>query len=44
MFIFQGSIIANFLSQNNQQYKIPVYQPSHRFNKNNTEIRQNHSA
>ncbi len=26
MFIFQGSIITNFLSQNLQQYKIPVYQ------------------
>ena len=26
MFIFQGSIISNFLSQNGQQYKIPVYQ------------------
>lgn len=26
MFIYQGSIIANFLSQNGQQYKIPVYQ------------------
>lgn len=26
MFIYQGSIITNFLSQNGQQYKIPVYQ------------------
>lgn len=26
MFIYQGSIISNFLSQNGQQYKIPVYQ------------------
>ncbi len=26
MFIYQGSIITNFLSQNRQQYKIPVYQ------------------
>ena len=26
MFIFQGSIITNFLGQNGQQYKIPVYQ------------------
>lgn len=26
MYIFQGSIITNFLSQNGQQYKIPVYQ------------------
>lgn len=26
MFIYQGSIISNFLSQNAQQYKIPVYQ------------------
>ena len=26
VFIFQGSIISNFLSQNGQQYKIPVYQ------------------
>ncbi|MBQ6402495.1 MAG: DUF262 domain-containing protein, partial [Oscillospiraceae bacterium] len=26
MFIYQGSIITNFLSQNGRQYKIPVYQ------------------
>lgn len=26
MFIYQGSIIANFLGQNGRQYKIPVYQ------------------
>lgn len=26
MFIYQGSITTNFLSQNGQQYKIPVYQ------------------
>jgi uncharacterized protein with ParB-like and HNH nuclease domain len=26
MFIYQGSIISNFLSQNGRQYKIPVYQ------------------
>jgi len=26
MFIYQGSIITNFLNQNGQQYKIPVYQ------------------
>ena len=26
MFIYQGSIISNFLNQNGQQYKIPVYQ------------------
>ena len=26
MFIYQGSIISNFLGQNRQQYKIPVYQ------------------
>lgn len=26
MFIYQGSIITNFLSQNGQQYRIPVYQ------------------
>ena len=26
MFIYQGSVIANFLGQNGQQYKIPVYQ------------------
>lgn len=26
MFIYQGSIVNNFLSQNRQQYKIPVYQ------------------
>ena len=26
MFIYQGSIIANFLGQNGKQYKIPVYQ------------------
>ena len=26
MYIYQGSIITNFLSQNGQQYKIPVYQ------------------
>ena len=25
MFIYQGSIISTFLSQNGQQYKIPVY-------------------
>ena len=26
MFIYQGSVIANFLGQNGRQYKIPVYQ------------------
>lgn len=26
MMIYQGSVIANFLGQNGQQYKIPVYQ------------------
>ena len=26
MFIYQGSIIANFLGQNGKQYRIPVYQ------------------
>ena len=26
MFIYQGSIIQNFLGQNGRQYKIPVYQ------------------
>lgn len=26
MFIYQGSVVANFLGQNGRQYKIPVYQ------------------
>ena len=26
MFIYQGSVVANFLGQNGKQYKIPVYQ------------------
>lgn len=33
MFIFQGSIITNFLSQNGQQYKIPVYQRNYEWSK-----------
>jgi len=33
MFIFQGSIISNFLSQNGQQYKIPVYQRNYEWSK-----------
>lgn len=33
MFIYQGSIIANFLSQNGQQYKIPVYQRNYEWSK-----------
>jgi len=34
MFIFQGSIITNFLSQNGQQYKIPVYQRNYEWSRN----------
>ena len=30
MFIYQGSVIANFLGQNGRQYKIPVYQRNHK--------------
>lgn len=33
MFIYQGSIITNFLSQNGQQYKIPVYQRNYEWSK-----------
>lgn len=33
MFIFPGSIINNFLSQNNQQYRIPVYQRNYEWSK-----------
>lgn len=33
MFIFQGSILTNFLSQNGQQYKIPVYQRNYEWSK-----------
>lgn len=33
MVIFQGSIITNFLSQNGQQYKIPVYQRNYEWSK-----------
>lgn len=33
MFIYQGSIITNFLSQNGQQYKIPVYQRNYKWSK-----------
>lgn len=33
MFIYQGSIISNFLSQNGQQYKIPVYQRNYEWSK-----------
>lgn len=33
MFIYQGSIITNFLSQNRQQYKIPVYQRNYEWSK-----------
>ena len=33
MFIYQGSIITNFLSKNGQQYKIPVYQRNYEWSK-----------
>ena len=33
MFIYQGSIITNFLSQNGQQYRIPVYQRNYEWSK-----------
>lgn len=33
MNIYQGSIIANFLNQNAQQYKIPVYQRNYEWSK-----------
>jgi uncharacterized protein with ParB-like and HNH nuclease domain len=33
MFIYQGSIITNFLSQNGQQYKIPVYQRNYEWSR-----------
>ena len=33
MFIYQGSITANFLSQNGQQFKIPVYQRNYEWSK-----------
>ncbi len=33
MFIFQGSIIANFLSRNGCQYRIPVYQRNYEWSK-----------
>lgn len=33
MFIYQGSVITNFLSQNGQQYKIPVYQRNYEWTK-----------
>jgi len=33
VFIYQGSIITNFLSQNGQQYKIPVYQRNYEWSK-----------
>ena len=33
MFIYQGSIITNFLCQNGQQYKIPVYQRNYEWSK-----------
>lgn len=33
MFIYQGSIITNFLNQNGQQYKIPVYQRNYEWSK-----------
>ncbi len=33
MFIYPGSIITNFLSQNGQQYKIPVYQRNYEWSK-----------
>lgn len=33
MFIYQGSIITNFLSQNGQQYKIPVFQRNYEWSK-----------
>ncbi len=33
MFIFQGSIIANFLSRNRCQYRIPVYQRNYEWSK-----------
>jgi len=33
MFIYQGSVITNFLSQNGQQYKIPVYQRNYEWSR-----------
>lgn len=33
MYIFQGSIITNFLSMNGQQFKIPVYQRNYEWSK-----------
>ena len=33
MYIYQGSIIANFLNQNGQQFKIPVYQRNYEWSK-----------
>lgn len=33
MFIYQGSITSNFLQQNGQQYKIPVYQRNYEWSK-----------
>lgn len=33
VFIYQGSIISNFLNQNGQQYKIPVYQRNYEWSR-----------
>ena len=33
MIIYQGSVITNFLSQNRQQYKIPVYQRNYEWSR-----------